>query len=421
MLGYRFTFGDAQAGRWSYSHRPRNEQIGGPLAAHVFHTPGTYEVQVRVKDSAGATSAASVTIRVESATSAFPGKRTVCISRTSDFDGCPSGARRLGNITSWPRFQPNSRYLLRRGHDFTSLGRINFQASGGKGISNAVLAAFGLGEKPRTDLVYLETGSAGPPSWPRRVVVMDLDAVGIVQTSGGFHLLFLRNDITRGGMIELASAFDYWLTHSSGSWRNPENIFLVENRIDRNFSFSGNPNGITGNGTRIAIMGNLVDRTAQHNLRLWQAHQAFVGHNYLTGRIADPTRHALKIHSAGLDPASRTLVAGVPQRQRTSELVIADNLLGSRNSTVNWLAVTAPQNDVSAEGLEKVILENNVFRYGANFAREITWAGRNVVERGNRNATSGGHADSGVGHDAALPADWRGPYYQRRPSVKSWF
>jgi hypothetical protein len=420
-LGYRFVFDDPESGAWPYSMLSRNEQIGGPLAAHVFERAGTFTTELIVTDAAGETDTARVTITVQSEDAGFPGERTVCLSRTGDFAGCPSGARQIADIVSWPAFRAGYRYLLGRQLDFTPLGPIHFRTAE-VGISDSVLGAFGSGAKPRTDFVYVDSGDAGPRSWPHRVVVRDLDALSIVHVRGGSDLLFLRNELNRGGMIEIALAFDYWLTRSVETWRNPQGIFLVENHIDRDFdtTISQNGAGITGNATNLAIMGNFVDRTAQHNVRIWQTSKAIISHNYLTGRTSEPIRHAIKIHSAGLDPVSETLTAGVPQRQRSSEILIADNRLGSDVSSVNWVGVTAPQNGESAEGIEKVIWEDNVFLHGANFVREITWAGRNMVERGNLTATNG-QVGVGIGHYTALPADWNGPYYMRAPSIKSWF
>ncbi len=417
QLGYRFSFGDAQSGTWTYSGLSRNEQIGGPLAAHVFDRAGTYTVQVTARNGAGAVSTASVTITVQSADEAFAGNRTVCLSRSSDFSGCPSGAQQT-TASSWPTFQNNYRYLLRAGQDFTSLGTMRLATSSGNGLSDVQVSSFGSGAKPITGEIRVDSGDAGDTAWPRRLTVANLDARHILQYRGGFDLLFYRNDIVRGGSIWLADAFDWFLENQPGSsWRNPENNFIVENVINPNYAVDGP----TGRGTRLVMMGNSVDRTEQHNARLWQSHKAVVAHNSLTGRIGDPYRHTLKMHSRGTDAIQSTLTLRRAQRQRSSEIVIADNRLGSDSSNINWLGATSPQNGVEAEGLEKVIWEDNQFRYGTNYARDISWAGRNMTERGNRNMTANRAASVGPGHDEALPADWRGPYYTGQVSIKTWF
>lgn len=417
QLGYRFTFGDAASGTWTYSGLPKNEQIGGPLAAHVFDRAGTYTVQVTARNASGAQSTATVTINVQSPEEAFPGTRTVCLSRTSDFTGCPSGADQR-QVSSWPSTQNSTRYLLRAGQDFTSFGRFRLVQGNGSGLTDVQVNSFGSGAKPLTGEIFIDSGDAGDTEWPRRVVVANLNASGMLQYKGSFDLLIYRNDVLRGGSIWLADAFDWFLENQPGSsWKNPENNFVVDNVVNPNYAVDG----ITGRGTRLVLMGNSVDRTEQHNSRLWQGHKAVVAHNSFTGRIGDMYRCTIKFHSRGLDPIQSTLALRQPQLQRSSQLVISDNRFGSDSSNIQWLAASAPQNGASPEGIEDVIWEDNQFRHGANFARDITWAGRRITERGNRNVTDNRAVSTGLGHNEALPSDWQGPYYVGQPSVKGWF
>ena len=416
QLGYKFDFGDTAAGTWAVTGRSKNEQIGAPLAAHVFESPGNYTVRVLVKDASGASSEASVVVSVQSANDAFPSTRTVCMTRGSDFTGCPAGASRVSSASSWPRFQSGYRYLLRRGDDFNSLGSLRY-GSGSGGVQDSQLGAYGQGAKPLVGEVSIESGDTPATNWHSRVVLMDLDAVNIVQNRGGSHLLILRNTITRGGAITLAYAFDYYLRQATTQWTNPDSIFLVENRVDPNYA-----DGVSGNATRLVLMGNEVDRTEQHNVRIWQGHKIFVAHNSFTGRSGDSSRHALKIHSSGLDAIASVLQPGTgTPPQRTSQAVIADNRLGSSSSNINWLLSPAPQSSRYVEGLEDFVIEDNEFRYGSNFAATIAWAGRRMTERGNRNMTTGGSANSVVGHHELLSSDWNGPYYTGGASMKTLF
>lgn len=423
QLGYRFVFGDSSAGNWSTTGLSKNQQIGGPIAAHVFEQPGTYTVEVTAKDANGATSVANVTINVQSPDSAFSGTSTVCISRTSDFAGCPAGAQHIANAGSWPGFQSGHRYLLHRGQDFSGLGSVNFGA-GGNGLSDAQISAFGTGSKPIVGNLTVLTGNTPGSTWHHRVVVMDLDARGITQDTAGSDLLVFRNTVNRGGMIDIASAFGWMLANSVISgWRNPENIFVVENFVDRNYdtTVNSNPNGIAGNAVRFAVMGNTIDRTREHNMRIWQAHKLFVAHNSATGRAGDMSRGTLKIHSSGLGSVLSTLLSGGGNNQRSSYLVIADNRLGSAESNIQWLAGTSPQNAEEPEGLEHVIWEDNQFRHGANFAADMTWLGRNMTQRGDRNMTDNRSVSFGNARSDVLPSDWIGPYYPGQASMKPRF
>jgi PKD repeat protein len=419
QLGYRFDFADSLAGTWGTTGESKNQQVGGPLAAHVFDSPGTYRVSVTARDADGNSSVANVTITVLSPDESYSGTRTVCLSRTTDVAGCPGGAQRITGATAWPAFQSGYRYLLRRGQDFSALGNVNFGSSSA-GLSDAQLGAYGSGEKPIVRDVYIQSGYSGVSTGHNRVVVMDLNARNIFQVRVGRDVLLYRNSLLSQGMIEFAVLWGYDLERATGTWRNPENIFLVENVIDRNFNTSANenPSGVTGNGVRIALLGNTITRTAQHNVRLWQGAKVVIAHNNITGVTSESIRHALKIHSNGLDAISETISAPQLPRQRSSELVIADNNFGSSTSPVNWITAIGPENLESIQGTERVIFEDNAFRYGSNYFRDVTWVGRNFTDRGNTNATANRAASVGELLNTSLPSTWVGPYFYGQPSMK---
>jgi hypothetical protein len=95
-LQYEWTFGDPNAGHWQYGARagsssphPRNEECCSAIAAHVYDNPGTYTVNLIVKDSQGNISTDQVAIEVEDPDEVFSGT-TACISSSGNFAGCPS-------------------------------------------------------------------------------------------------------------------------------------------------------------------------------------------------------------------------------------------------------------------------------------------------------------------------------------------
>jgi PKD repeat protein len=414
-LGYRFTFGDSASGTWEHSGLPKNEQIGAPLAAHVFESPGTYTVEVTAVDAAGNSSSATAQITVLSADSVYSGTKTVCMSRTSDFTGCPSGAQQIANATSWPSFRSGYRYLLHRGENFASLGGVEF-GEGGNGLVDSQLGAFGSGAQPVVGDVTVSSGAIPDVQWNKRVVVMDLDTTSLRQYKGGSDLLLFRNKAS--GSISFADAYFHFTTRDIGLFPNPQNIFLVENYLDT----SNNPYpGISGNALRLAILGNHVERTGQHNIRLWQASKAILAHNRLSGRTVDNIRHTIKLNAGGTDPVYEiTLPLGSSNSQRTSFVTMANNQLGSSDSNIQWIATSAPQNSTYGEGLENVIWEDNQFRHGSNYAGlEIFWLGRNLTERGNRNVTDNRAISVGTDtNNSGLASDWFGPYFPGQASMR---
>src|SRR6185295_12922369 len=69
-LGYQWNFGDA-ATTWATTGAPKNSATG-PIAAHVFESPGTYTVTLTVTDGVN-NATASATITVSNPNTVFSG------------------------------------------------------------------------------------------------------------------------------------------------------------------------------------------------------------------------------------------------------------------------------------------------------------------------------------------------------------
>ncbi len=91
---YTFDYGDPASGTWAHgnpSYNSKNSDVGGPLGAHVFETPGTYVVTVTVNDGVGSSST-TVTITVNDPDTFFAGADTICVNDSGTNDGLgPSG------------------------------------------------------------------------------------------------------------------------------------------------------------------------------------------------------------------------------------------------------------------------------------------------------------------------------------------
>lgn len=125
-LSYHWNFDDADAYfRSLNSDFPFDADANraqGPMAAHVFETPGTYNVTLNLASKAGYYSNETIEIVVQAPESAFSAEETLCISSSSDFTDCPSGA---AEFTSWDSAalafadMDNAYVLLRAGDVFT--------------------------------------------------------------------------------------------------------------------------------------------------------------------------------------------------------------------------------------------------------------------------------------------------------------
>jgi chitodextrinase len=123
-LEYRWDFGDpggspVSGTTWNAGSRPglssRNAATG-PVAAHVFETPGNYTVVLNVFDGTNAAST-SVNITVQDPNVVYAGTNTICFSTSGNFSGCPAGASTITTsnwLTVRSSLATNRRLLLRR-------------------------------------------------------------------------------------------------------------------------------------------------------------------------------------------------------------------------------------------------------------------------------------------------------------------
>jgi len=161
----------------------------------------------------------------------------------------------------------------------------------------------------------------------------------------------------------------------------------------------------------MAVMGNSMTRTVEHNIRLWTSHKTFIAHNRLQGNSSENIRHSLKLNASGTALPTGPIPSGTGSwtGYQTSQLVIADNVIGSSSNSQNWLLSVSPEND--AQGIADVILERNRFSYGSNYFLDMHVTGRNIIGRGNWNTTANRAASTGSWAQNVIAAGWYGPFY----------
>lgn len=416
-LTYEFDFGDDRGLTWEHSGLPRNTQNGGPLAAHVFDEAGTYTVRLRTHAPGGGSSESSLTITVEDPDAAFPGEKTVCVSPSGTYAGCPAGALRE---TVLPRTYAGKRVLMNRGESFgiVSINRNN---------DGIMIGSYGSGAKPVVENVLINSGRFND-KFTDDLVIMDLAiSDGLLHLGSGSRYLIYRNDLTRPGgnnMIDIGGALGYLAEQNPKiSFYSPREIFIVDNIIRGQVNNIQKPLvNLMGLGAYFAIMGNDISRAEQHTVRLYAIHKGFIAHNALRGLsygvspdgTGGSIRSVLKLHSDGLLPYADDW-SETNGKWATSQLVIADNLMGDPENNGYFTAGVAPQNRDAGttEGIEDVIIERNRFIRGPHTNTEMENLGRRITTRGNTRV-DGGVPNLSVGEPSpTLPAEWHGPYYRQ--------
>ncbi|MBX3621807.1 MAG: hypothetical protein KF891_17690 [Rhizobacter sp.] len=163
-----------------------------------------------------------------------------------------------------------------------------------------------------------------------------------------------------------------------------------------------------------ALLGNTFGSYQMHSVRFSALHKGVIAHNDIRGISADGIRHALKLHSMGLNAYSDGFIHDLSGTGgwATDEVVIANNTLGNASDNNQWTVAVSPQNDQYAEGNENILVENNRFVRGRSTVTDLVMGGRNITSRGN-SVSTGSALSTGIGHDSALPAAWKGPYYYK--------
>lgn len=414
QLRYEFDFGDERGETWPISGAPKNTQAGGPLAAHVFDEPGSYLVRVRILGGASPVEA-SVRIEVGDAHVAYAGAKTICVSTSANYGGCPTGAL---HQTTIPAPLAGKRVLLRRGETFPG---INVRRTD----DDVRFSAFGPGTaKPRVERVDISGGTPGNDGFADDVSILGLSIRnGIHHESSAARMMLYKNDLdTPGGdnSITIGGAIGYYAERNPGvAFYHPREIFVVENRVIGQVNDEGTPFlNFQGAGSRFAVLGNDMARAQEHTARFFALHKSVVAHNAFRGQAHSASgpsiRSAIKLHSGGLGPYADDLaVSGTSWA--TSQVVIADNLLGDATNNGSFTAGAAPQNaDVgTVEGIEDVIFERNRFVRGPHTNTELHNVGRRITTRGNVRV-DGGPPQISVGTPGpSMPAAWIGPYFNQ--------
>ncbi len=382
-LEYRWNFGDPAGGAvWAYgsgagiaSNNSKNLATG-PVASHVFESPGTYNVCVTVTDGAN-TAARPLTITVTAPDTApeFSGTATLCVDSrarpAAGADGCPAGSATLQSAdfdavinTTARNGNAHKRILFRRGSTFTSSTAAVVSANG-----PGLVGAYGAtGAKPYINgasakMTFGNVSNLTFADWR----VMDLSFDGQNQTSTGRaafeatgpfrQMTLLRVEARRflHGML-LSKWFLDNQVNAGTPFRAPlwSELAIVESVIEDVHDY-----GFLGEVNRFAMLGNRLNaRTTTtasqsvggHLMRLGYTNSTVISHNNFAGGSPGNSLTIRGVPNGG----DRT----IPSNAWTEKVVVSDNVIAGGNSV--WFFTIKSVNNSMEARFRNVLVERNL-------------------------------------------------------------
>ena len=371
---YFFNFGDPSSGNWGTTKKPKNV-AKGPIAAHVYETPGSYTVTLTVRDASGVVDTATCNITVTDPDIVYSGTNTTCVCDTTqnDFTECPAGARQvatddLSTITGCAG--AGKRILFHRGSSWTSSGT-DFPDNSGPvtiGAYGACSSPDDLGICSNAPQITITAGSFCDLSRKQNWRFSDIYFSGGSDVGGVFGGVY---DMQRILMLRLKTV-GFSVPIGISHWKDSadeliDQIMLVSSDV----SNSGN-NCLYVGAERLALIGNKIyNAMDSHVVRVWQGYLGVISHNIISGSSIDSTtgRHALKLHGSRESEVNPEGI-GLNLNNRTTFVVVSNNVFGSSGP---WPVTIGTQDGAADQRVNDIIFEKNRIHpdYGAQSSRLV--------------------------------------------------
>jgi hypothetical protein len=418
-LEFRWKFNDAPGEFWTAGSRTatgstRNEATG-PVAAHVFKTPGTYLIEVTITDGTNTVVNDCLQIAVLDPDVVFSGTNTVCLSTSGTFGGCPAGALNVNTTVTGENLvaaitnyaTTGKRVLFRVGETWdaptqaivasTGPGTIGSYSAGGVGVGGT--ARFRATANIAEAILQLSRASTpGLADW--RVMDLEFDGNGnanrqAVNSGGGINQVTLlrlnMHDVHNGLMLD-SSTLDF-AKASNPAHTIWDQIALVDS-VTNNITGVSSALSIYASAWRFMLLGNSLDNNGggEHTVRLPSVVGGVISNNTMQGQgSAAGGKHAFTLRA---DVHGTTGVEGGYDTQR---VVVSDNKFLGRagsDSTVTY----SPQGSVD-ERVYDVITERNWFVAGGGATgtqNSLVIIAREQTVRNNLFDTTGGRAHTAI-------------------------
>ncbi|MEM6291231.1 MAG: hypothetical protein AAGA54_08195 [Myxococcota bacterium] len=420
-LGYHFDFDDAGSGNFPTTGRPKNEQVGGPIAAHTFECQSgqcSFRVGVRAQNLAGEHDDAFLTIDVDAPDARFDATDTICVSTSGTFSGdvpCPAGATQLTSVPQ-PGQYGGRRILLRRGESFGDLcvdyaeSNVLIEPFGNAADARPLVAgSIDLGVdggcgRQTFETAYANARNAG--GWISNVTVTGLRVgtvnYGMTYRHLGVHNLDMQFEGSgdESGQIRLTNFTGFCYANAGLSCDAvpfPQGAYVSEVAL---VGTAGREPGVNIAAfdcpmiNWMTVISSTARNAIEHNMRTQGGSRVFVGHTLFTGEHSTEGKQKMTLRGSGITPVNlATQTRGATayenadptgQGPLSEYIVVADNTFGAEDSPGNngWKAGITPQNTSANEGLSMGIFERNRFVDNpAQPTNDLFLAGRDLFAR----------------------------------------
>jgi hypothetical protein len=375
-IGYFWNFGDSSAGTWSLTGYSKNLSYG-PIAAHVYETPGTYTWHLWGVDLDYVMVHVSGTITVAT----FSGTNYYVKTGGSDAANGLTPATAFATVAKGVSLLADNVALrFHRTDSFTYAGPKNLPATSTfGGIIGAYYNSDGTDDNTKAKPIITATtfasiflGDSGMVDWR----IMDLKLVG----NGAPRLSQEEAAVSWGGSSPSSRLFalridsDSWARGFNTVWGNsPDDVPEECGFVDCIATNTGDY-GTFFAGKKAAIMGFTNDSPVQHNIRIWHYDRLLIQHCDL--RHPAVTKTTIKFHNANQSPPA--VSAGI------WGLCSLNIQLGDADCMH-----VGPENPNSVESLSDVIVELNNFIQSIKSDKFVVAQAPRVTVRCNRGDYTG--------------------------------
>lgn len=353
-FSYSWVYGDPASGTWTHTGKSKNTSTAW-IGAHVFETPGSYQVRLTVADETDSVYEYHQDITVTDPDAVFAARTFYVAAAPAGNDANPGtiGAPFLTaehGITMAFAADGAARLRFRRGDTFTSATEWIFAGTGPR-----LIDAYGSGARPR--IVFSGTNVGMRLQSAQDVRVCNLDVVSTSTTQPSF-----ATGLTGGTQTLISGCtFDAFPFGLGSSYINE--LCAYESEF-----LNGSQYGIylygpdDTSGIHMAILGSRMSNAATHLLRTYISRSVIQGNKFENGGWTD-----MKLVGRELPNPSRYVC-------------VVDNEI--RSEVIDQLNI-GPENATSAQHATHYLVEGNYFYSRQSGNQCIRQMGQDVTIRNN--------------------------------------